>query len=84
MTAAKPAKAAKTSTLSRAMHRKLTTSRAAITEAEAYLAKVVSEVEVSPRAEKRTITRALSIALDKLSKVRSDLEALEKLAADDR
>jgi hypothetical protein len=67
----------------KAILKRIATSRASIDAAEAYLAKMVREVEVVARAEKRTISQVVSEALKKLGKARAELEALEKLARDE-
>ena len=66
----------------RAVHRKIAASKKGILAAEAYLARVVREVEVVARAEKQTISKVVAEALKKLSQAKTDLEALEKLTAD--
>ncbi len=66
----------------RAVHRKIAASKKGIIAAEAYLARVVREVEVVARAEKQTISKVVAEALKKLSQAKTDLEALEKLTAD--
>jgi hypothetical protein len=67
----------------RAILKKIGASKAGIDAAEAYLAKMVREVEVVARAEKRTISQVVAEALKKLGKARAELEALEKLAKED-
>ena len=67
----------------RAILKKISASKAGIDAAEAYLAKMVREVEVVARAEKRTISQVVAEALKKLGKARAELEALEKLAKED-
>ena len=66
----------------KAMLKKIATSKRGIVDAEKYLAKVVREVEIAVRAEKQTISQVLAEALKKLSKARAELEALEKLTAE--
>jgi hypothetical protein len=58
---------------------KIAASKQDIAEAEMRMTKVVREVAVVPRAEKRTISEGVAEAIDKLTSARKDLEALEKL-----
>jgi hypothetical protein len=67
----------------KAILKKIATSKQGIVAAESYLAKMVREIEVVARAEKKTISKVLAEALKQLSKARTDLEALEKLATSD-
>jgi hypothetical protein len=67
----------------KAILKKIATSKQGILSAESYLAKMVREVEVVARAEKQTISKVVAEALKELSKARADLEALEKLAKSD-
>jgi hypothetical protein len=67
----------------KAILKKIATSKQGIATAEKYLAGVVRQVEVVARAEKQTISTAVAEALQQLSKAHADLEALEKLAKSD-
>jgi len=58
---------------------KIAASKRDIAEAEARMTKVIRQVDVAPRAEKRTISEGVAEAIDKLTSARKDLEALEKL-----
>jgi ribosomal protein L18E len=67
----------------KAILKKIATSKQGIVAAESYLAKMVREVEVVARAEKQTISKVVAEALKQLAKARADLEALEKLTTGD-
>jgi len=67
----------------KAIHKKIATSKQGIIAAETYLAKMVREVEVVARAEKQTISKVVAEALKQLAKARADLEVLEKLTSAD-
>jgi hypothetical protein len=58
---------------------KIAASKNDIAEAELRMTKVIRAVDVAPRAEKRTVSEAVSEAIEKLTSARKDLEALEKL-----
>lgn len=77
------ARASKKSAHTKALLAKITKSKQGIAAAEGYLAKMVREVEIVARAEKRTITHVVQEALKKLSKARADLEALEKMTLEE-
>lgn len=62
---------------------KIAASRRDIAEAELRMTKVIREVEVAPRAEKRTIGDGVAEALDKLTSARKDLDALEKIVLEE-
>jgi hypothetical protein len=63
----------------KAILKKIATSKQGIVAAETTLAKAVREVEVVARAEKQTISKVVAEALKQLAKARADLESLEKL-----
>jgi hypothetical protein len=57
---------------------KITASKTDIDEAEEGLAKVIREVQIAPRAEKR-VSEVVDQAMDKLKAARAELESLEKI-----
>jgi hypothetical protein len=50
-----------------------------VTDAEDDLTKLLSEIQVAPRAEKTTISKAVESAFDKLRAAREHLGTLERL-----
>lgn len=60
---------------------RISASRISIAAAADHLSGVLSEVRRSPRAEKKTISRALDEAIKALRAAKSELQRLERLAA---
>lgn len=67
----------------KAVLKRIAAARQGISAAEAYLARMVREVEVVARAEKRTISQVVVEALKKLGKAQADLQALEKITGEE-
>ena len=62
---------------------KINASKSEVTEAEEHLTKVLRTTRHGPRAEKTTMTEAVSEAITKLKAARADLDELGKLLADE-
>jgi len=62
---------------------KLIVARQELTDAAADLEKVLNEIEVAPRAEKKAISAIVSNAFAKLNSAKTTLEDLTNLVADD-
>ena len=62
---------------------KIVASKRDIADAEMRMTKVIREVEIAPRAEKKTISEGVAEAIDKLTSARKDLDALEKIVLED-
>jgi hypothetical protein len=60
---------------------RIAAAKQAISDAESDLRKVVGEIVVATRAEKKPISREVEAAFAKLNAAKSNLSALEKLVA---
>lgn len=58
---------------------KIAAARTEIADAESALEKIVSEIDLAPRAEKTTVTAVVEDAFTKLRAARLHLEELEAL-----
>jgi len=63
---------------------KIESAKRDISAAEKELEQVLRDMQVMPRAEKTTISKALEDAFTKLKAARSDLSDLEKLVSGDK
>jgi phage terminase small subunit len=62
---------------------KIEAAKRAMTEAERDLEKILSELQVTPRAEKTTISEAIQHAFTKLRSARQTVLDLEQLLVND-
>lgn len=62
---------------------KINVARQELSDAAAHLEKVLSEIEVVSRAEKKVISEIVSAAFAKLASAKTTLEDLQNLVADD-
>lgn len=58
-------------------------AKAEVDAAEGQLEQVLRELTVAPRAEKTTVSRGVESAFSKLRAVKSDLDVLEKMLAEE-